>query len=111
MNIWALNKDDSVRQALVLLQNHLGMDSFVVEASDELHPCAVFLQHRNDPAFRAYLYTLGQVDQRYAVHLEYPEDMTNVNLIDAYENLSMRALVDILAVHFEVALIEDPSWL
>ena len=104
-----MDKDASIKQLLVLLQSHLGTGSFLVENSDELHHRAVFLQHCSEPELRAYLYTLGQAADRYAVHLEYPEAMTSVNLIDAYENLTLRALVDILAVHFDIALIENPS--
>lgn len=107
LNVWALDKDQSIKQVLIRLQSHLGKNEFIIEDSSQLDNRAVFLQHRNDPEYRVYLYTLGQAENRYAIHLEYPGSMSNVKTIDAYENLSLRALVDILAVHFDIAEIQE----
>jgi len=107
VNVWALQKDQSIKHVLVLLQTHLGSHQFLVEDSSTLDTRAVFLQHRDDPDYRAYLYTLGQEPNRYGLHLEYPEAMRNIRLIDAYENLPLRSLLDILAVHFDIAEIKD----
>ncbi len=107
LNVWSLAKDQSIKHVLLRLQSHLGESEFIIEPCDTLHACAVFLQHRYEPEYRVYLYTLGQHTNRYAIHLEYPEAMTSVKLIDAYENLTLRSLVDILAVHFDIAEIKN----
>lgn len=107
LNVWALDKDKSIKHALLLLQNHLGETAFIIEESSMLHSQAVFLRHRYENDVRLYLYTLGQPENRYGVHLEYPEAMIYGPYIDAYENLSLRSLVEILAVHFDIANIVD----
>jgi hypothetical protein len=111
MNVWALDKDIGLKQVLLRLQDHLGAEEFRIEGSDETHACAVFLCHRSEPELRAYLFTLGQSAGRYGLHLEYPAAMTSMNLIDAYENLPLRSLVDILAVHFDIHEIRQLSQL
>lgn len=109
MNVWALDKDPALKHVLLLLQDHLGEAEFIIENSADTHASAVFLRHRSEPELRAYLYTLGQAAGRYGLHLEYPEAMTTMNLIDAYENLPLRSLVDILAVHFDIHEIRQLS--
>ncbi len=107
VNIWALEKELGIRHVLLMLTNYLGADAFIIEEEEGLHPRSVFLQHSHDADYRAYLYTLGQENGRYGLHLEYPEEDFGANLIDAYENLSLRSLVDILSVHFEVPQLQD----
>ena len=107
MNIWAIKKDTSIKHVLLLLNNHLGEDAFKLDETSQVHPKAIYLEHPNDPGFRAYLFTTGQDADRYGLHLEYPESALNSNLIDAYENLKLIPLLNILAVHFDISELKN----
>ncbi|ACO78449.1 hypothetical protein AvCA_22580 [Azotobacter vinelandii CA] len=101
MNIWALqDKHQDIRHVLLLLSEQLGPDAFVIDATTSLDPRAIYLQHREEPGVRAWLYTLGQSPGRYGVHLEYP------NSTDTHENVPLAELVAMLAVHFDVPTIQ-----
>ena len=107
MSIWALDKGNHVKQALILIEHHLGRDAFLLDQTLPLNPDGVYLNHPAEPGVRAYLFTQGQAENRYGLHLEYPPAQINNNLIDAYDNLTLRSLLNILAVHFDVADIKD----
>ncbi|MBA55928.1 MAG: hypothetical protein CMK89_15850 [Pseudomonadales bacterium] len=107
MNIWAIDKDVSIKHVLLLLNNHLGEGSFKLDATSNVHAKAVYLEHPDDPGCRAYLFTTGQEADRYGLHLEYPESTVNSNLIDAYENLKLVPLLNILAVHFDISELKN----
>ena len=100
MNVWALDKDDSIKSALILLQSQLGNRTFVAEPTP-CDACAIWLFPPNNPAARAYLHTVGQEKNYYGVHLEFLE--ADTPFFDALENLKLSALVEVLAVHFDVA--------
>lgn len=99
MNVWALNKHQDIRHVLLLLFEQLGADAFLIDPLTSLDPRAVYLLHRADAGVRAWLYTLGQAAGRYGVHLEYP------HASDTHENLGLKALADVLAVHFDVPVV------
>lgn len=99
MNIWALDKHQDIRHVLLLLQEQLGDDAFVIDPSGSLDPRTVFLRHRRDEGVHCWLYTLGQEPGRYGVHLEYP------HATDTHERLRLASLAAILAVHFDVPVI------
>lgn len=101
-NIWALDKHQSIRHLLLLLRAQLGEGAFVLDTDTTCDRRAVFLHHPQDPALRAYLYTLGQEDGRYGVHLEYPPQ-ASATLLEADEHLQLPAVVALLAAHFDVA--------
>lgn len=107
MNIWSIDKDISIKHILLLLNNHLGEGTFKLDETSNVHPKAVYLEHPVDPGFRAYLFTTGQEADRYGLHLEYPESAVNSNLIDAYENLKLVPLLNILAVHFDISELKN----
>lgn len=103
VNIWALDKDQSIKFALLALSAQLQPQNFVIDLDIPLCAGAIYLHDPGNSAQRAYLYTHGQAHERYGIHLEYPEEMAGENLIDAYENLTLNSLVQILAVHFDIA--------
>lgn len=107
MNIWAIDKDVSIKHVLLLLHNHLGEGAFALDHGSSVDAKAIYLTHPEDPGFRAYLFTNGQDAERYGLHLEYPESVVNSNLIDAYENLKLIPLLNILAVHFDVSELKN----
>lgn len=99
MNIWALDKHQDIRHVLLLLETQLGEKAFVIDTETACDPRSVFLRHHSDVGVHAWLHTLGQEPGCYAVHLEYPY------AVETQENVSLPALVQMLAVHFDVALI------
>ncbi len=103
MNVWALEKDQSIKHLLLHLQIHLGSMEFIIEDCKGLNACSIFLRHSSQADSRAYIFTLGQAPNRYGVHLEYPDLFNEGNMIGAYENITLKSLVDMLAVHFDIA--------
>ncbi|MFO1368303.1 MAG: hypothetical protein U1F46_04840 [Marinagarivorans sp.] len=105
VNVWALKKDPNIKSMLLRLQGHLGADRFIIEEDDDLHACGVFLCHTQNADFRAFIFTFGQKPNRYGIHLEYPDLVTTGGLFEAHENISLKSLVEMLAVHFDIAQI------
>lgn len=102
LNIWAMEKDQSIKHVLLLLSEQLGRETFAVDERICTDTRALYLCDVIDGEVRAYLYTLGQRPGQYGVHLEYPESSEANPIYDAFENLSLASLVDILAVHFDI---------
>lgn len=104
MNPWALNKHDSIRLLVLLLQDRLGADAMDLSPHQGLGSEAVRLASAGDPSLTAYLYSYGQAEGRYGVHLEFPQhdgpDISSSQ--DVYENLGIDVLADMLRVHFGV---------
>jgi hypothetical protein len=98
-NIWALAKHQEIKHLLLLLVEQLGGDAFAIDVTTPLDEQAIYLHHRENAAVRAYIYTVGQQPERYGVHFEFP------NSVEPHENIALAALVEMLAVHFDVAVI------
>ncbi len=98
-NIWALAKHQQIKHLLLLLVEQLGSEAFAIDTVTPVDARAIYLQHREDAAIRAYVYTVGQQPERYGVHFEFPDS------VEPHENVALAALVDMLAVHFDVAVI------
>lgn len=105
MNIWALEKDESIKLLLLLLREQLGQTSFVILENQELHPRAVRLAKTDDLSVTAYLYTYGQQAGTCGVHLELPdhEDASVTNDMEIYEGVGLDRLVAMLCVHFDIS--------
>ncbi len=104
MNPWALNKHESVKLMVLLLQQRLGDHALDLSPHQGLGTQAIRLASATEPSLTAYLFSYGQADGRYGVHLEYPQtDGPDIGSSqDVYENLSVDVLADMLRVHFGV---------
>ena len=104
LNIWALEKDESIKLMLLLLAETLGADSFALAENQELDGRAIRLAKIDDPSIRAYIYTYGQEQEHYGVHLELAvhEEVDISNDVAVYENVSLDRLAGMLCVHFDV---------
>lgn len=104
MNAWALNKHDSIKLLVLLLQQRLGADMFALSPYQGLGSRAIRLASADDPRITAYLFSYGQAEGRYGLHLEYPQasgpDLGSS--LDVFENQAIDALVGMLQVHFGV---------
>lgn len=105
MNIWALEKDESIKVLLLLLSDRVGAANLVLSERQELDSRAVRLAKSDDPLVSAYLYTYGQDEGRCGVHLEFPQhDESDISSsLDVYENVAIGTLADMLSVHFDLA--------
>jgi hypothetical protein len=102
MNIWALDKDNSIKHLLLLLEQDAGDDAFILCDAEQLHPKSIRLGTHESPA-TAYLYTYGQSPDQYGLHLEYPynKELNSSEQEEMYEDLSYDAVLEILTVHFD----------
>lgn len=102
MNIWALDKDISIKHLLLLLTESLGPQGFCIIDDDTLNEMSIRLHSPNTDQMSAYIYTYAQDPERYGVHLEYPHQIesTNGNTIEMQENIEFTQLVALLQVHF-----------
>jgi hypothetical protein len=108
MNIWALDKDISIKHLLLLVDGAIPALTYQLDTNDGLDSKAVRLTS-NDASVSVYIYTYGQDHERYGVHLEYP-DVANRNtgtspvdpLGEEYDNLSFAQLLSILQVQLSL---------
>ncbi len=104
MNIWALDKDQSIKYLLILLEGEFDPSSFKVDCESPTDPCAIYLEHCEEPEMKAYIFTLGQKYEHYGVHLEFPQQHTPISLMESYEGLTFKALREILCVHLDLTV-------
>ena len=109
-NIWSLEKDLSIKTLLVLLQQEFGEGAFIVDTDTPTDFCAIFIHHLQNPAVRAYLFTVGQQPEYYGVHLEFPLESASANLLESYENLTLKNLTEMLSVHLDLVITDDREW-
>jgi hypothetical protein len=101
MNIWALDKDLRIKHLLLLLSDRLGAQSFAISTEPVVDAMSVRIFKPGEADLSAYLYTHGQDEERYGVHLEYPV-ITEISLsksIEMQEGLDFEQLVDLLQMH------------
>ena len=106
INIWSLDKEQNIKHLLLLLSEQLGKGTFSIDERILTGRSAVYIHQTDEPSIRAYLFTTGQREGRYGVHLEYPLSSEANPIYDAFENQTLAALVNILAVHLGVAEIQ-----
>jgi hypothetical protein len=101
-NLWGLKKDISIKHLLLLLQQDMGKDGFILLSADKLDAYAIRLGAAHTEA-TAYLYTYGQRADRYGLDLEYPVNAER-NISESeqgYEDLRYDWLLEILKQHLQ----------
>lgn len=101
MNIWALDKDISIKHLLLLLSDCIGSQRFVISLEPALDDMAIRIHKPDEPDISAYLYTYGQDEAHYGVHLEFPllTATETGKTVEMQEDLDFDQLVDVLQVH------------
>jgi len=101
MNIWALDKDLGIKHLLLLLSECLGRQSFCISTDAELDAMSIRIYKPGEAEMSAYLYTYGQDEGRYGVHLEYPQlaETAASKTIEMQEGLDIDQLLAVLQVH------------
>ena len=107
MNPWSLVKDRGIKRLLIQLQARLGPDAFELSARRADVPEAVTLCSPLEPGLAAFVFTYGQPEGRYGVHLAYP--FPDPTAPESMEDLGAARLVEILALHFEMPAPAEPS--
>ena len=105
MNIWTLEKDTSVKHLLLLLAQQFqdGCYDIIDNPSDDKR--AIRLTNPRATNAQLYIFTYGQQEERYGVHIEYP-DLKETNYrdtIDIHDNISFDQLVSIITTNLEIA--------
>ena len=103
-NLWALAKERALRLALLQLREHLGHAAFGISRRRCEHPGAVVLCKPDQPDVIAYLYTFGQTEGRFGLHLEYPQIPGHAPAAaDIHEELTLARVAGLLRIHLDVA--------
>lgn len=102
-NPWALSKERRLRLALLKLQQHLGRYAFALSQRRCDHEGAVVLCKPDQPEVVAYLYTFGQSEGNFGLHLEYPRfPGVAPAAADIHEELPLERVADLLRIHLDV---------
>jgi hypothetical protein len=102
LNIWALDKDISIKHLLLLLlQERIDVSCYIHDEHD-MDSRAVRLSNPEEPGYSVYIYTYGQDHEKYGVHLEYAniDDSTVKDTVEEFDNISFDRLVELLKVQF-----------
>lgn len=100
MNPWSLVKDRGIKRLLIQLQDRLGADAFELLPRRSDVAEAVTICKPGEPGLAAFIFTYGQGEDRYGVHLAYP--FPDPSVPESVEDLTAGRLVELLAMHFEV---------
>lgn len=102
MNIWALDKDVTIKHLLLLLEDALSKFSYQIINSEHIDNKAIRLSSPDDTTTTVYIYTYGQVQDKYGVHLEYTDVLNQYldNSVEVYDNMSFENLVELLKLQF-----------
>lgn len=105
--LWSIHKDRAIKRLLLMLAERVGEDGFEIDSVADGNERAISLCHPRELDLCAYLYTYGQAESRYAVHLEYPGGRSSSGAIgDVYENLNLRHSLELLVQHFDYSVYE-----
>ena len=100
MNPWSLVKERGIKRLLIQLQERLGPGAFELLPRRADVAEAVTICRPGEPGLAAFIFTYGQAEERYGVHLAYPYPDPSVP--ESVEDLTAARLVELLAIHFEM---------
>ena len=101
MNVWALNKDKAIKQLLLKAEERFGagMPSLSDRWADDVKAVGLFKSGEDE--ILAYIHIHGESPGRYSLQLEYPGFPEAPEARS--ENLDLPHLLDLLAIHFDLA--------
>lgn len=104
--VWSLEKDETIKHALILLFSHFGEGDLVANADELCNDRAISLMHKHDRTVRVYIYTYGHDSERYGVHVEYPASPTTypMDYPGSYENISFDQLAEIVESNLNIVI-------
>jgi len=107
MNIWSLDKDASVKHLLLLLAQVFQDEDYKIIDSELDDKQAVRLANPRATNAQLYIFTYGQDEGRYGVHIEYPDikETQYRDTLEIHDNISFDQLVSIITINLEVPVI------
>jgi hypothetical protein len=104
VNIWASKKDTSIKHMLLMLAEQFQQGSYQIVETPLDDERAIRLANPLATSAQLYVFTYGQKEGCYGVHIEYP-DLQETNYsdtIEIHENISFSSLVSIMTINLEI---------
>lgn len=100
MNIWALDKQHTIKHLLLRLEEHFGKDAFHLLDPQGTNQLSVRIAPL-DESMTIYLYCYGQRSGHYGVHFEFPTTIGTAVTQDEeiYDDVPFPRLIDMLSLH------------
>jgi len=104
MNIWASKKDISIKHLLLLLDEGFKPGAYQIIDNDADDACSVRLSNTTITPTVLYIFTFGQREGHYGVHIEYPDiqETNYYDTVEIYENINFDHLVEVIRMKLEV---------
>lgn len=104
MNVWASKKDISIKYLLLILNDQFQPGSYDIVQNPMDDDKAIRLANPGVTNAQLYVFTYGQDEGCYGVHIEFP-DLQETNYSDTleiHENISFSTLVNIVQTTLEI---------
>lgn len=96
MNVWAIDKALPLKVLLLELVHRYGENAIGLNAREQ-HFQAIELCRLDDFNLSAYVFTFGQLAERYGIDLRYP--IATHNIVGENENLTLEQTIEIITIH------------
>ena len=96
MNVWAIEKDMSLKLLLLELVQRYGENTLALN-NQEQHFQAIDISKPEYTKLSAYVFTFGQNTGRYGIDLRYP--ISAHNIVGENEGLSLDQTIEMIAIH------------
>lgn len=96
MNVWAIDKALPLKVLLLELVHRYGENTLALNTREQ-HFQAIELCRLDDFSLSAYIFTFGQLAERYGVDLRYP--IATHNIVGENENLTLEQTIEIITIH------------
>lgn len=103
MNIWAINKDISIKLLLLTLEEKFDLKNIELLITDDVEDKSIRISDNGMMGLSAYIYSFAQQQGNYGVHLEYPAKADSQPFdMEIFEELSLERVIDVLSIHFNL---------
>lgn len=106
MNIWAVNKDNTIKSLLIQLANFISDDQYKIICRPEDDLRSVRLAQTDNSNTELYIYSYGQQEDHYGVHIEFPNliETNYSDTLEIHENLSFEQVLNLIVINLGVKL-------
>jgi hypothetical protein len=106
MNIWSLKKDVSIKHLLLMLTEHFQQNSYEILDNPMDDQRAVRLENPMVPGIQLYVFTYGQLEGCYGVHIEFPNlhETNFADTLEIHENVSLDNIIKLIITTLEIPL-------